>query len=253
MGLGMANEVTGWMNSKYANVDQYFHLKNESDRIHRMNDSLINLLKSNYLVPDTSQTLVRDTTPYDTLGHYRRYYWRSAEVVSNSVNLDKNYIQLNRGSKQGIKDNMGVLSSDGSLVGIVVNVSDNFSQVMSLLHVQNKVNAMMKKTGSAGTVGWDGKNPLYLTMTGVPKSDTITRGDTVLTGNYSLSFPPHHVIGTVLSIEKENANSFYTMTLRAAAPFHSLEHVFVVENLQMEEQSTLDKETRKKIDNQKTH
>ena len=41
----MANELTGWMNSKYAKVDNYFHLKQESDRIHRLNDSLMNLLK----------------------------------------------------------------------------------------------------------------------------------------------------------------------------------------------------------------
>jgi rod shape-determining protein MreC len=247
----MANEITGWVNSKYTNVDQYFRLKKESDRIHHLNDSLMNLLKSNFLIPDTSVRTVQDSIPYDTLGHFRRYLWREAEVVSNSVDLEKNYIQLNRGYKQGIRDNMGVLSSDGSLVGIVVNVSDNFSQVMSLLHVQNKVNALMKKSGSAGTVGWDGKNPLFLTMTGVPKSDTIARGDTVLTGNYSLSFPPRHMVGTVESVEKENANSFYTLTIRCAAPFHSLEHVFVVENLQMDEQSKLDKDTRKKIDNQK--
>ena len=100
-----------------------------------VNDSLINLLKTNFLNPDTATQFVQDTIPYDTLGHRRRYIWRDAEVVSNSVNSERNYIQINRGSKQGIRDNMAVLNSDLSLVGIVVNTSDNFSQVMSLLHV----------------------------------------------------------------------------------------------------------------------
>ena len=103
VGLGVANELTGWMNSKYANVDQYFHLKHESDRIHHVNDSLINLLKTNFLNPDTATQFVQDTIPYDTLGHRRRYVWRDAEVVSNSVNAERNYIQINRGSKQGIQ------------------------------------------------------------------------------------------------------------------------------------------------------
>lgn len=248
VGMGMANELTGWMNSKYANVDNYFHLKQESDRIHRINDSLINLLKSNFLNPDTTTRFVRDTIPYDTLGHRRRYLWRDAEVVSNSVNSERNYIQINRGSKQGIRDNMGVLNSDLSLVGIVVNTSENFSQVMSLLHVKNNVNAIMKKSGNAGTISWDGKNPLLLTMTGVPKSDTIARGDTVLTGTYSLSFPPLKIIGTVASIVKDNSSSFYILRINTAANFQNLQHVFVVENLQGEEQDKLDKETRKKID-----
>jgi rod shape-determining protein MreC len=214
IGMGMANDLTGWMNSKYANVDNYFHLKQESDRIHRVNDSLINLMKANFLNPDTTTTFVRDSIPYDTLGHRRRYMWRDAEVVSNSVNSERNYIQINRGSKQGIKDNMGVLNSDLSLVGIVVNTSDNFSQVMSLLHVKNNVNAIMKKSGNAGTISWDGKNPLFLTMTGVPKSDTIAKGDTVLTGTYSLSFPPLKMIGTVASIVKDNSSSFYILRIK---------------------------------------
>ena len=202
VGLGVASELTGWMNSKYANVDQYFHLKQESDRIHHVNDSLINLLKTNFLSPDTTTQFVQDTIPYDTLGHRRRYVWRDAEVVSNSVNAERNYIQINRGSKQGVRDNMAVLNSDLSLVGIVVNTSDNFSQVMSLLHVKNNVNAIMKRSGNAGTISWDGKSPLYLTMTGIPKSDSIAKGDTVLTGTYSLSFPPLRMIGRVASSYK---------------------------------------------------
>jgi rod shape-determining protein MreC len=248
VGLGMANEMTGWMNSKYAKVDNYFHLKQESDRIHRLNDSLMNLLKSDFLNSDTATKPVEDTIPYDTLGHRRRYLWRDAQVVSNSVNSDRNYIQINRGSRQGIRDNMGVLSSDLSLVGIIVNTSENFSQVMSLLHVKNNVNAIMKRSGSAGTISWDGKNPLYLTMTGVPKSDSVAKGDTVLTGIFSLSFPPLKIIGTVASVSKDNSSSFYVLQIKTAANFQDLQHVFVVENLQNEEQEKLDKDTRKKID-----
>ncbi len=248
MGLGVANELTGWMNSKYATVDEYFHLKQESDRIHHLNDSLMNLLRSNFLNPDTATKILQDSIPYDTSGHRRRYLWRDAEVVSNSVNSERNYIQINRGSAQGIRDNMGVLSSDLSLVGIVVNTSENFSQVMSLLHVKNNVNAIMKRSGNSGTISWDGKNPLYLTMTGVPKSDSIAKGDTVLTGTYSLSFPPLKLIGTVASIEKDNSSSFYVLQIKAASNFQNLQHVFVVENLQGDEQEQLDKETRKKMD-----
>ena len=248
IGLGVANEMSGWMNSKYANIDQYFHLKQESDRIHHVNDSLINLLKTNFLNPDTATQFVQDTIPYDTFGHRRRYIWRDAEVVSNSVNSDRNYIQINRGSKQGIRDNMAVLNSDLSLVGIVINTSENFSQVMSLLHVKNNVNAIMKRSGNAGTISWDAKSPLYLTMTGIPKSDSISRGDTVLTGTYSLSFPPLKMIGRVASIVKDNSSSFYILQIKTAANFQNLQHVFVVENLQADEQEKLDKETRKKID-----
>ena len=172
--------------------------------------------------------------------------WREAKVVYNTVNAEKNYFQINRGSKQGIKDNMGVFSSDGRLVGQVVNVSPNFSQVMSLLHVQNKVNVMVKKTRSSGTIEWDGKDPRFLTLSNIPKSDSVVKGDTVLTGNYSFNFPPGHMVGTVAEIVPDPTTNFYVLRIKTAANFQNLQQVFVVENLQYEEQDKLDERDKEK-------
>lgn len=247
-GLGVANEVTGWFNSKYNNVEDFFKMKEENRRLLKMNDSLLNLLPGNFIKNDTLGTLVRDTIPYDTLGHYRHYLWREAQVVYNTVNAEKNYVQINRGSNQGLKDNMGVFSSDGGLVGQVVNVSSNFSQVMSLLHVQNKVNVLVKKTQSSGTIFWDGKDPRYLTLTNIPKSDSLVKGDTILTGKYSLTFPPGYMVGTVQEIVPDASTNFYVLKIKTAANFNNLQQVMVVENLQYDDQSQLLKDTRKAID-----
>lgn len=246
--LGKANEITGYVNSRYDNVDDYFHLKEENLRVHHMNDSLMNLLRSNYMAVDTGIRIVTDTAKYDTSGTVLRYLWRDAKVVNNSVREQKNYIQINRGAKQGIKDNMAVTNSDGSAVGVVMNVSDNFSQVMSLLHVQSRVNAMMKKSRNSGTIEWDGKNPLYLTLRGIPKSDSIAVGDTVLTSIYSFNFPPGLLLGTVAEKVEDKSTNFYVLNIKTAANFQNLQQVFVIENLQRQEQMQLDKDTRKKIE-----
>jgi len=248
VGMGMANEITGWFNTRYSKFDRYFHLNEENSRLHKLNDSLLNLQKINFAKTDTSVRMVQDSIPFDTLGHYRRYIWRDAEVVYNSINLPENYIQINRGSKQGIRDNMGVLNADGSLVGSVINVSDNFSQVRSLINVQSTVSVVMKRSGNMGTITWDGKNPLYLTLSNIPKSDSVAKGDTVLTGPFS-SFPPGSIVGTVEDFSKSNSgNTFYTLKIRAAANFQNLQHVHVVENLAFDEQDNLMKDTKKKMD-----
>jgi cell shape-determining protein MreC len=52
----------------------------------------------------------------------------------------------------------------------------------------------------------------------------------------------------VASVVKDNSSSFYVLQIRTAANFQNLQHDFVVENLQAEEQEKLDKDTRKKID-----
>jgi rod shape-determining protein MreC len=237
-GLGMANEVTGWFNSRYNTAEDFFKMREENRRIHRMNDSLMNLLSDNFVKEDTAVQLVTDSIPFDTLGHYRRYNWRAAQVMYNTVNLEKNYIQINKGSNHGIRDDMGVLSSDGSLVGKVVNVSPNFSQVMSMLHVQNRVYVYLRKTGSSGTIAWDARDPRFLVLDKIPKHDSIQRGDTVLTGSYS---------GFVEEIVRDKATNFVTLRVRTAADFQDLQQVFIVENLQYDEQMKLLDDTRKKI------
>ena len=250
-GLGVASEATGWFNSRYNTLEDFFKMKEENRRLLKMNDSLINLLSSNFTKIDTAVTILKDTIPYDTLGNFRHYAWREAQVLYSTVNSEKNYVQINRGANQGMKDNMGVFSSDGGLVGQVVNVSPNFSQVMSLLHVQNKVNVQVKKYKISGTLSWDGKDPRFLTLTNIPKSDSLIKGDTIVTGNYSLSFPPGHLVGTIAEIIPDPSTNFYVLKILAEANFQNLQHVMVVENLQYNDQDNLLKETKKKIEDPK--
>ena len=250
-GLGVANEVTGWFNSRYNTAEDFFTMKEENRQLLKMNDSLMNLLSSNFVRSDTSSEIRKDSLPYDTLGHYRHYAWREAQVVYNTVNAEKNYLQVNRGANQGVKDNMGVFSSDGGLVGQVVNVSANFSQVMSLLHVQNKVNVLVKKTNSSGTLSWDAKNPRFLSLNNIPKSDSLIKGDTIVTGQYSLSFPPGHIVGTVAEIIPDPSTNFYVLKIKTAANFQNLQNVMIVENLQYDDQDKLLNETKKIIEDPK--
>jgi rod shape-determining protein MreC len=251
IGLGIANEATGKINAQYNRVEDYFELKKENLRLHRTNDSLLNVRLSNFLTVDTAQQVVQDSIPYDTLGSLRRYLWRDAQVISNSVRFDKNYIQLNRGSAQGIRDNMAVISSDLYAVGVVVNVSDNFSQVMSLLHVQSQVSSSLKRTGEIGNLSWKGKDPRYLTLTEIPQNVEVKQGDTIVTSRYSDKFPPGYMIGTIDEITVEKSTGTYILKIKTAVNFYNLQQVHVVENLIRNEQVQLDKDTKKKVEQPK--
>ena len=249
--LGVANEVTGTMNTQVDKLDDYFHQGEENKRVHRMNDSLLNLLRTNFAANDTSQKLVEDSIMVDSTRAVRRYFWRDAKVVYNTVNFEKNYLQINRGSNYGIRDNMAVLNSDGAVGGQVVNVSPNFSSVMSLLHVQSSVSASIKTTGEAGKVEWDGKDPRFVVLRGIPKSVQVKVGDTIVTSQYSYNFPPDKMIGTIANVSSDPASGFYLLKIRTAVNFSNIQQVFVVENLQRDEQEQLEKDTEKKVEQQK--
>jgi rod shape-determining protein MreC len=250
--LGIANEFTGSVNTQVDKVDDYFHLREENRRVHHMNDSLINLLKVNFWKPDSASRMMTDTLKInDTTKSVRRYLWREAKVVYNSVNMEQNYLQINKGALQGIKDNMAVLNSDGTLVGLVVSVSNNFSQVMSLLHIKNKVPASLKNSNVFGTTEWDGADPRFVLLKGISRDVDVKKGDSVLTSIYSFNFPPGFLVGRIDSIETDKASGFYNLRIRTATNFSAVQQVFVVENLQMEEQLMLNQETKRKIEQQK--
>ena len=249
--LGVASEVTGTINTRVDKVDDFFHLSEENRRLHHMNDSLLNQLRSNFVPSDTTAKLVTDSTRYDSITGIRRYFYRDAKVVYNSVNEESNYLQLNRGYDQGIRDNMAVISSSGEAVGVVVNVSKNFSQVMSLLHVKSRVTAALKKTGDYGTLEWNGEDPHFVTLRGIPRNVEVARGDTVVTSVYSYNFPPGFLVGRIESIETEKASGFYILKVRTAVNFRNIQQVFVVENLQRDEQLQLQQDTEKKIEQKK--
>jgi rod shape-determining protein MreC len=249
--LGVANELTGTMNTQVDKLDDYFHQGEENRRLHRMNDSLLNLLKANFAIPDSAERLVVDSALIDSIKQFKRYIWRDAKVVYNTVTSEKNYLQLNRGAKYGIRDNMAVLNSDGAVVGQIVNVSPNFSEVMSLLHVQSSVSAALKKTGDAGKLEWDGKDPRFVQLKGISKSVEAKVGDTIVTSKYSYNFPPDKLIGRVAAISSDPATGFYLLKIRTAVNFNTIQLVHVVENLQREEQLQLENDTEKKVEQQK--
>lgn len=246
--LGVASEWTGRINTQYNKVHGFFRLKDENRRLHKLNDSLLNQLPGNFVRPDSAVRLVKDSIPFDTAGHYRRYLFRDATVVYNTVTSQKNFFQINKGSLQGIKDNMAVISAGGYPVGIIVNVSPHFSEAMSLLHIKNSVSASLKRTGESGTLEWDGKDPRYLIMKTIPKSVDVKVGDTILTSAYSYNFPPGYIAGTVVEATVDNSTGFYVLKIKTAADFFNLHLVHVIENLEYDEQVKLNEETQKKTE-----
>ena len=242
--MGVANEITGSISGKYDNIAYYFNLKKTNEALVKENAELRNRLFSNFSQPDTSRQLVTDTLSADTAGSMRKYNWMPAKVVYNTVSLQNNTLTIERGSNQGVRKDMGVIST-GGVVGTVINTSGNFAVVMSLLHTQSRVSASLKKTGETGIVLWDGKSPLYLTMINIPKNVPIAVGDSIVTSQYAVyRFPRGIMIGTVAEIVENNASNFYTLRVKPSANFYNVEYVSVVENLQKEEQKALEEATK---------
>lgn len=241
--MGVAGELTGRVSARYSDVEYYFLLKKENAALVKKNEELLNLLQENFQSPDSSATLHIDSLNRGATGENRKFLYKSARILNNTVSLQNNYLTIHRGLNQGIRKDMGVISSEG-IVGTVVSASENFAVVMSLLNRQSSVSAKLKKTGEVGKVLWNGKDPSYITMLNIPKSASVAVGDTVVTSGYSLKFPEGVLVGFVEEVNEDRATNFFSLKLRTANNFYNATHVYVIENLQREEQQKLEEAAR---------
>jgi len=235
----VANEITGRINVQYNKVQNYFHLKENNKLLLEENTRLKNMLRTNFESPDTARVVVRDSTVRDTAGHDRKFVWLPAKVINNTVSQQLNYLTLHRGANQGVKKDMAVIGPQG-VVGTVIEVSENFSRVMSMLHRNSKVSSMLKKGNIPGTAQWDGKDPHYITLRNIPKSVPVAKGDSVVTSRYSANFPSDLMVGVVNAVSNDPGSNFLIIRLKTATNFYNLEYVNLVENVQWDEQRRLE-------------
>jgi len=239
--LNSSNNVVASVYSAAANTKEYFSLKQENDRLANENAIMRNLLKSNYSVIPLTQY-----EKYDTL-YKQQYSYLSAKAVNSSVNKRRNFLTINIGSELGITRDMAVMTNNG-IVGIVTDVSPNFSSVMSVLHKDIRVNCQLKKDGSYGPLIWDGKEYEYCLLTDIPTHAKIKKGDTVMTSELSGIFPEGLFVGTVDSWERRQNESFFTIRVKLGVDLKKVNHVYIIKNKFKGERDSLEKATQKQID-----
>ncbi|MDP4213256.1 MAG: rod shape-determining protein MreC [Bacteroidota bacterium] len=244
--MNVAGEITGNLDQRYSTVEYYFKLKKINDQLAAENARLNQMIKENYEKPDASGKLVLDTVQLDSLRQIQKFTWLDARVVGSTVSTRTNFITIHRGSNQGVRPNMGVVSPQG-IVGTVVNVSENYSSVMTMLHTQYKVVVKLKNGGDRGTVEWDGMSPYYVTLKDIPKSARVQKGDSVVTSPTSSLFPGNIMVGTVEEVLDDRSSNFYTLRLKPATDFFNIEYVYVISNSQAEEQKRMEDSTHKKF------
>ena len=169
----------------------------------------------------------------------QQYHHTSAEVISNSVNRQKNFFTVNKGTRQGVHVDMAV-TSENSVVGVIVGCSDNYSVAMSLLNLDFKVSTRIKSNGYFGSLSWDGRDVRQAILSEIPQHVSVNVGDTVETTGFSAIFPEGVMVGTVSDYEKVGGD-FYKITISLKTEFRKLHFVDIVGNMKKTEQLKLEK------------
>ncbi len=155
-----------------------------------------------------------------------RESYLSAKVVYNSVYDLQNYIIIDKGSAQGIEEDMGVFTPQG-VVGVVQRVSKNYAVVLPIINPEQVISAKIKGNNQLGSVKWNGKTPLKAKLYEIPNHVNVVAGDSIVTSGFSAIFPEDIMIGVVDKATNVENTMYCDIDIALTVDFQSLSYVTV--------------------------
>jgi len=222
--INSTNGVTASSFLAISNVKSYFSLRSTNELLLMENAKLKSLIS--YQKKDS----ITSTTPN---------HFISATIINNSVARANNYITIDKGSIDGIKKGMGVVSNKG-VIGIVKETSKHFSSILSILHSKSKVSVVIQKNNHFGSLQWDGKSYRKAKIYDIPAHVEVEIGDTITTSGFSYIFPSNTVVGIISDINTKEADKFHDLRMSFLEDLKEVKYVNVCQPLQKQEKETLE-------------
>lgn len=215
--------ISGNIYNTSFNITSYFDLNNENKKLIEENKQLRYQLFNKKISAPIALDSLENT-----------YTITSGQVIKNSYASLRNYITINKGEKDGVKTDMGVITTKG-ILGIVENTSNGFAKVQSILNENSNINAKIKNTNHFGSLVWNSESYNVVQLVDIPKLVPLIIGDTIVTGSMSSIFPENIPIGTINKFDLDNSKSFYTIEVALFNDMTNVKNVYIVNNINREE------------------
>lgn len=235
---GVATVAFGIVQDQLAFVPRYISLRTENDILRRMNVDLADeasQLREAKLENDRLRRLLgyKETSRHPLV---------AAKVIGKNLTLLRNTLTLNVGKLDGVLPQMPVVG-DGGLVGVIATTSDHFSVARILYNADFRASAKSLRRRVDGILAWDGAS---LILTNVAKNLDVVVSDTLITSDYSSTYPPNIRIGTVSEVTEQQGSLFKRIVVSPGVDFVKLEEVFVVSYIPDSERSDLEQPLQQK-------
>lgn len=251
-----ANELTGTLMGWASGAWNYVHLNEQNARLEQANQALRQQnLQLRQMVrraradraslgPDTidsvfevrvNDSVVRTLTSRRVVS----YSLVEAQVVGATLHRANNLLTIDRGRADGLRPEMGVISSDG-VVGITYLCSDHYTLVLPLVNTQSQVSCRLYGSDYFGTMQWERGDAALSYAVNIPRHATVKKGLRVETNGYSDIFPEGIPIGRVTSVGDSPDGMSYRLGVRLAVDFGTLRNVSVITNYTQPERKQLE-------------
>lgn len=223
--------IAGIIYQPFDQLNSYFNLVDENKRLMSENNTLKNLVLEKF-----NQSELLDLEEENIAGP--KYWSLPAKIIRNSFTKSRNILLIDKGKKDGVLDEMGVIGPRG-IIGIINQTSRNHASVVSILYQDLKINAKFKNSNVFGSLYWEGGPPNQMHLEDISIINPVEVGDTIVTGGMSSYFPEGIPIGKIHSFELPDNGGYYQITIDLFTNMTDLNYVYVIGNNDREEINTL--------------
>ncbi len=156
-----------------------------------------------------------------------RFVLLGARVISRSSSNWYSTMVIDRGSDDGVKKDM-VVVSDAGLVGRVNAVGPHTAEVLLVLDGEGAVGSMVSESGTQGVIEGNKEDPGVLRMIDLPYDANLTPGQTVVTSGLGGIFPKDVPIGQVLQFNKGGSDLDMYALVQPYVDFNRIQDVFII-------------------------
>ena len=155
-----------------------------------------------------------------------------ARVVNRVTHTSEVYYTINKGRRDGIETDMGVMSATG-VVGAVMAVSDHYALVIPVLNPKIRLACTLLGQEVSGTLtASSSPNANEAILSNVPPHAHPPIGATITTGGFSYLFPEGMMVGTIADSVparvKGSAGTFANYPVHLSTDFQGLRYVYVI-------------------------
>ena len=214
-------------------LDTFESLKNLQEENEALKAKLEQLTQLSQSVSQEKYELNGLRELYDLDQKYPDYKKVAARIIARESNGWYNVFTIDKGSEDGIKENMNVMAGNG-LVGIVVSVRKNSATVRSIIDDNSKVSGMFLKSSDTCIVSGDLNSMMSegrIKVSMIPINAEVNESDEIVTSHISDKFQQGILIGYVTDIKIDSSNMTKTAYLTPVVDFEHLDEVLIITEL----------------------
>jgi rod shape-determining protein MreC len=197
-------------------------LKQENEKLVRDNRDLLSKNAELRSVAKENQLLRQQLD----LAPRKDYNLEASFVIGQDPQGINNFLLIDKGSKNGIKEGMPAIISRGTLIGKVAEVYEASSKVLLITDPGSTVNAEVENSGSRGIVR--GEYGLGIALDMISQKDVINEGDSIITSGLGGEVPKSLYIGKVGKVKESPDKLFQQATVVSPVDFSKLDLVFII-------------------------